>query len=382
MSMAFLRGVRVIDLSQYIPGPYASLMLADLGADVLKVEPPAGDPMRRYGPIGPSGVSAFYTVLNGGKRILPLDLKNAGERQTALSLIGAADVLVESYRPGVMERLGLGHEILRKENPTLVHCAISNFGQEGPFAGKGGHDLNCMALGGGLIASGTAERPVMSAPPVADFASALQAAASVAAALYASRNSGRGAFIDLSMTDTVLAWQSCFLTDSLRRSDLPMRASREDGGGTAFYNIYRTSEGRFLTLAADEDKFWANFCRAVGREDWIARKTEPMPQSALIAEVERLIATRSLADWRGLLDGVDCCFQPVLEPQEVLAHPQLAARGVLARSDRDGPILEALYPAWVDGRAPDPRPPYRDIEAAEALAMWRERPQGIQRERV
>jgi len=373
MPLQFLRDVRVIDLSQYIPGPYAALMLADLGADVLKVEPPAGDPMRRYGPIGPSGNSAFYTVLNGGKRILRLDLKSEAGRQAMLTLVQAADILIESYRPGVMDRLGLGYPTLHAKNPALIHCAISNFGQEGPYALKGGHDLNCMALGGGLIASGIPESPVISTPPVADFASGIQAAASVSAALVASRATGQGAFIDLSMTDTVLAWQSCLLTDSLRRSELPMRASREDGGGTAFYNLYKTSDGRFITLAADEDKFWANFCRAVGREDWIIRKTEPMPQSALIAEVSALVASKSFADWCTLLNDVDCCFHPVLEPAEVMTHPQLAARGVLARSERDGPIVEALYPAWVDGKAPSRRTPYRDVEAADALAAWRER---------
>jgi alpha-methylacyl-CoA racemase len=382
MSWAFLRGVRVVDLSQYIPGPYASLMLADLGADVLKVEPPAGDPMRRYGPIGPSGISAFYTVLNGGKRILCLDLKSDTGRQAALSLIRAADILIESYRPGVMDRLGLGYKTLRHENPALVHCAISNFGQEGPYATKGGHDLNCMALGGGLIASGTLEHPVMSTPPVADFASALQAVASVTAALLASRATGVGAFIDLSMTDTVLAWQSCFLTDSLWRGGLPMRASREDSGGVASYNIYRTSDGRFITIAADEDKFWANFCRAVGRDEWIARKVEPLPQNALIAEVSSLVATKSYAEWCALLDNVDCCFQPVLDPSEVMAHPQLQTRRVLAKSERDGPIVEALYPAWVDGQAPARRSPYRDVEVAEALAAWRERLPGRQQERA
>lgn len=373
MPVKFLHDVRVIDLSQYIPGPYAALMLADLGADVLKVEPPAGDPMRRYGPVGPSGISAFYTVLNGGKRILRLDLKSDAGREAILALIRAADILIESYRPGVMDRLGLAYPRLREENPALVHCAISNFGQEGPWALKGGHDLNCMALGGGLIASGLSEQPVMSTPPVADFASAIQAVASVSAALVASRATGQGAFIDLSMTDTVLAWQSCFLTDTLRREELPMRASREEGGGTAFYHIYRTSDGRFITLAADEDKFWANFCLAVGRGDWIARKTDPMPQHALIAEVTELVSTKTFAAWCSLLNNIDCCFQPVLEPSEVMAHPQLAARGMLAKSERDGPIVEALYPAWVNGKPPSRRSPWRDVETADALTAWRKR---------
>ncbi len=197
MPRSLLEGTRVVDFSQYIPGPYASLMLADLGADVIKVEPPGGDPMRLYGPIGSSAVPPFYSLLNGGKRIIRLDLKTEEARRIVLDLIGRADVLIESYRPGVMDRLALGRDVLAAANPSLVHCAISNFGQTGPRARKPGHDLNCMAVGGGLIASGLAARPVMTSPPVADFASALQATTTVLAALLARKETGEGAFIDL-----------------------------------------------------------------------------------------------------------------------------------------------------------------------------------------
>jgi alpha-methylacyl-CoA racemase len=375
MPKSLLVGIRVVDFSQYIPGPYASLMLADLGADVIKVEPPGGDPMRFYGPLGPSATSPFYSLLNGGKRVLRLDLKTDKDRRIVLDLIGHADVLIESYRPGVLERLGLGRDVLAAANPSLVHCAISNFGHTGPRARRPGHDLNCMAVGGGLIASGTSGRPVMATPPVADFASALQATTTVLAALLARKTTGRGAFIDLGMADTVLAWQSCFLTDVLRRSHLPMRNSREDNGGFANYNIYETADSRFVTLAADEEKFWANFCQAVGRGDWIARKGEAPPQSALIAEVQALFGSHELAHWNALLETVECCYQPILEPAEVLNDPQFAARGLIEPGDIDGPVVEILYPAWIDDAGPEKRQRHVDIEAGEAVRSW-SRPPG------
>jgi len=366
----FLRGIRVLDLSQYIPGPYAALMLADLGADVLKVEPPGGDPMRYLGPGADIGASAYYAVMNGGKRVLRIDLKTPAGRENLLNLIGNSDVLVESYRPGVLARLGLSREVLMAANPRLIHCAISCYGQTGPLAGRAGHDLNCMAFGGGLIASGIAERPVMTAPPISDFAAALQATATISAALLARDRSGKGAYIDLGMADTVLAWQSCMLTEAVRRGPQPLRATIPDNGGAAYYNIYETADRRFVVIAADEDKFWANFCRAVGRGDWVARKSEPLPQSDLIAEVRTLIATRSRQEWDGLLEAVDCCYQPVLEPEEVLSHPQTAARALIQRSDRGGPIAETLYPAWIDGNPPASRSPYREVEISEAIAAW------------
>ncbi len=172
------------------------------------------------------------------------------------------------------------------------------------------------------------------------------------------------------MTDTVLAWQSCFLTDVLRRPQLPMRASREDGGGFACYNIYETADGRFITLAADEEKFWANFCQAVGRDTWVSRKSEAPPQSALIAEVQGLIGSQDLAYWRARLETAECCYQHVLEPPEILEDPQLPARGMINRSDTDGPLVEVLYPAWIDGVGPKARKRHVDIEAEEAVRSW------------
>lgn len=368
MPEAYLAGTRVIDMSQYIPGPYAALMLADLGADVVKVEPPAGDPMRRYGAMGGGEVSPFYVVMNGGKRVTRADLKTDSGRTAVTELIKAADVLIESYRPGVLARLGLGRDVLAAANPRLIHCAITGYGQNGPYAAKAGHDINYMALGGGLALSGTAERPVMTAPPVSDYAGAQQAAATILAALVARGRTGRGSYIDLSMVDTVLAWQACNLSAARRGSPEAQRAGGADSGGFACYNIYRTADGRFLTIGADEDKFWQNFCVAVGRPDWINRKNEPAPQAALIAEVRTLIGGRDSAHWEGLLGQVDCCYQLVLEPGEVLNDPQLAARQVI--KEAAGGAVEVLYPAWLDDRPPPRRAGYVEADMTAVLQSW------------
>ena len=364
-----LRGTRVLDLSQYLPGPYAAQILADLGAEVVKLEPPAGDPMRALGPLDSDGLSAFYKLINAGKRVIRLDLKSDDGRAAFERLVAAADVLIESFRPGALARLGLGPEALKALNPRLVHCALSGFGQTGPYAEKAGHDITYMALGGGLATSGPAERPVMAHPPTADYASGQQAALATLAALLRRGRSGQGAFLDLSIMESVLAWQPLTLTGARRPDWAPTRGQALLNGGAACYQVYETADGRFVALGALEAKFWANFCRAVGRDDWVERQNGILPQSDLIGEVSDLFASQPLAHWEGLLAGVDCCFQVVLEPMEVPAHPQVAARGLVRASDDDW-LVEVLFPALLDGVPPQPRLPLREVEAVEVIAAW------------
>lgn len=370
MALAFLSGIRVLDLSQYIPGPYAGLMLADLGADVVKVEPPGGDPMRGLGPRDADGISPFWTLMNGGKTILEIDLKSSAGRSALEALIVHADALIESYRPGVMDRLGLDRDRLARLNPALVHAALSGYGQTGPWRLRTGHDLNYMALAGGLAVSGAAERPIMAAPPTADFASGLQASMTICAALIGRTRTRKGAYLDLSLTETVLAWQSMNLTAALRPGFEPARAANLLNGGAACYQIYRAADGRFVTLAAIEEKFWGNFCVAVGRRDWIARQWETMPQTTLIAELADLFATKPAAAWEALLGPVECCFGVAVMPHEVPDHPQLVARTMIARRDGADPAVEALFPAHVDGAPPAARPPPRKESADAVLARW------------
>src|SRR5215470_16827750 len=369
----FLRGVHAIDVSQFIPGPQAALHLADLGADVVKVEPPGGEPMRSFPPLDPDGVSAPYKLMNRGKTVVDLDLKSEMGKRTFADLIKAADVLVESYRPGVLDRLGFTRAELERLNAGLVHVALTGFGQTGPYRARAGHDINYMALAGGLAASGTEERPVAAYPPTADHASALQAALAAVAALFRRRESGRGAFIDVSLAETVLAWQAIPMTLAGRAGEAPDRGAQVLNGGTARYHVYRTADGKFFTLGAVERKFWAAFCRAVGQEAWIRRYDDPRPQTALIAEVKALVASRPLADWERVIDPADCCFHPVVELADVPDHPQIAARGLVRRVAENPALIETLFPAWIDGEPPPPRADLRFAEASDVLARWRAR---------
>lgn len=378
MPLPFLTGLRVVDLGQYLPGPHAAQLLADLGADVVKVEPPDGDPLRRLGPTDADGMTAAYKLLNAGKTVVRLDLKSADGRAAFETLIAKADALVESYRPGVLDKLGVGRDRLRALNPRLVHASLSGWGSTGPYALRAGHDLNYMAVGGGLDSSGLPDRPMISHPPVADFASAQQTALAVAAALLGRErsggpnggpNGGGGCFLDLSIMETVLGWQGFQLT-AAARGTLPARGEALLSGGAACYRIYRTADGRFVTLSALEPKFWRGFCEAVGRPDWIARQSDPLPQAALTAELEALFAGRDLAAWKALLDPVDCCFEALPTLEEVPDHPHVAARGQVRRGTGSEPLVETLMGLRVDGGPPPARSPLRESDPDAVLAAW------------
>ena len=366
----FLSGLRVLDFSQYIPGPYAALLLGDLGAEVIKVERPGGEAMRGIGPLDSDGISAFYKTLNGGKSIVELDIKSDVGRGDFFTLIGAADVLIESFRPGVLERLGLGPAALCEQHPRLVLCSLSGYGQTGPYRLRAGHDLNYLAFAGALVSTGTEQAPVGPQPPIADYASSLQAVATILAALVGRSVSGRGAHLDVSLAETVLAWQGHALTAAERGGYSFERGVGDESGGAAAYRVYQTADRRFVTLAAMEPRFWRNFCAAVERPDWEGRQGEPIPQTSLIAEVAALFASRSLADWRTLLDPVDCCFEAVLEHAEIADHPQVAARKMLSRDAWPDPLVQTLYPAWIDGNPPAHRKPPEFAEPAQVVERW------------
>ncbi len=367
----FLCGHRILDLSQFLPGPAATQMLADMGADVLKVEPPAGDPMRHFNPMsGRTEPSPFYEIVNAGKSVVVLDLKTAEGKAALETLIGMADGLLESYRPGVLDRLGFGHERLMTLNPRLVHCALSGFGQTGPYRLTAGHDLNYVAMTGALSVSGTQEAPVMTWPPIADHASAMQAVMAMLGALVARHRTGKGAFIDVSLAETILGWQGWGLGAALGDGTVPVRGENVLNGGAAYYQVYGTADGRFVTLGAIEEKFWANFCVAVGRHDWIARQRDALPQAELIAEVAALFKARTRTEWDELLSSVDCCYHAVMAYAEVPSHPQVAARGLVRQEDGAGGGTQVLFPAIVDGEPPAARPPVREVDVEAALEAW------------
>jgi crotonobetainyl-CoA:carnitine CoA-transferase CaiB-like acyl-CoA transferase len=358
--MDCLSGIRVLDLSQYIPGPFATLMLADFGAEVVKIEPPAGDPMRTFGPLEADGTTPFYKSLNAGKVVVRLDLKADEGRGQLERLVSGADVLLESFRPGTLERLGFGPDRLRALNPRLIHCAVSGFGQTGPWRLRAGHDLTYVALTGGLSRLGVEASPVIPFPPLADHAGAMQAVTAILAALVRRGRTGQGAYLDVSLQESALSWQ--YLALGAGGRDLG-RGKDLLNGGAAFYRIYRTQDGRFLAVAPIETKFWHSFCQAAGRPDLIPRHTEPLPQTSLIAELEALLAQRTLAEWVRVFEPADCCVEPVLEPAEVFGQNHAEERGFL---QSDGQVL---LPVLLDGVGRPPREPFREIAVA-ALEDW------------
>jgi crotonobetainyl-CoA:carnitine CoA-transferase CaiB-like acyl-CoA transferase len=366
----FLAGVRVLDLSQYLPGPFATLVLADMGADVLKVEPSAGDRLRGLDPINATaGVDTYYRGVNGGKTVVRLDLKKAADKGTLEKLLAAADVLLESYRPGVLDRLGFGRARLETLNPRLVHCALSGYGQTGPLRLAAGHDLNYMAFAGALAASGTAGQPVMAFPPTADLASGMVAALAILGGLHWRARTGKGVFADTSLAETALYWQAWGLT-AAHLGRPPGRAAAVINGGAAYYNLYRTKDGHHVSLGAIEEKFWANFCQAVGRPDLITRQRDPLPQTGLIGEVSAIIAGRTRVEWDQLLGGIDCCYHAVVDYAEVPDLPHVRERGLVRRIDGAQARVEVSFPAWVDGVPPAARPGVAELDVADALRRW------------
>jgi alpha-methylacyl-CoA racemase len=365
-----LQGFRVLDLSQYLPGPYATRLLADLGAEVVKVEPPGGDPMRTFLFQDHDAISPLYKQVNAGKTVIHLDLKSAADSALFTQLITAADVLLESYRPGVMSRLGFPRERLNTLNPRLVHCAISGFGQEGPASQRAGHDLTYMALSGMLHHTGTTDTPVIPFPPVSDYAAGQQAAGVILAALLRRNRQGAGCFIDTSLFETVLSWQSFGQAGVQRSGRLLEPGSGLITGGVACYQIYRTADEKFVVLGALEEKFWYSFCDAVGRPEWRNRQHEPMPQTSLIDEVRALFATAPRDAWVNLLSGTDCCFEPLLAPEEVAFHPQVMQRRLIETDRAEGAPVDIRFPAMMNGLTPRQRTKLREAPVAAVVARW------------
>jgi crotonobetainyl-CoA:carnitine CoA-transferase CaiB-like acyl-CoA transferase len=358
MSSQLLENVRVIDLSQYIPGPIATRQLADLGAEVIKVEPPGGDPMRFFMHQDDQQPSPIYRHINRGKRICNLDLKAEQDRQLLSGLLADADILLESFRPGVLARLGFDRERLEQINPELIHCALSGYGQNGPYAQRAGHDINYCALSGQSIVSGSADNPVIGYPPIADHASALQAGIAMLAALHA-KNSGRGGvYLDISISESILAWQYLPMLGQSTQ-----RAASILNGGAACYNIYQCADDRFISLGAIEPVFWRNFCSALGKPEWIERQFESMPQRDLIDQLAAEFVRQPGSHWQHQLDPIDCCFELLSTATELTGHAQFQARQAIGDN---GPN----YPAWIDRQALRPATEPQPINSVDELG-WR-----------
>ncbi|HET8673596.1 MAG TPA: CaiB/BaiF CoA-transferase family protein [Thermoleophilaceae bacterium] len=361
-----LEDIRVLDLSRLLPGGFCSLMLADFGAEVLKVEDTGMGDYIRWSPpyyegADDSAKSALYLALSRGKRSIRLNLKEERGREVLLRLARDYDVLLESFRPGVLDRLGVGYERLRQENPGLVYCAITGYGQDGPYRDRSGHDMNYLGLIGLLGLTGERDGPpIQSGGQIADIGGgALMAAFGIVAALHERERSGEGQLVDVSMADGALSWLSLVAARYLCDGAVPKRGEPELAGGLICYRPYACSDG-WVTLGALEPKFWQAWCRGVGREDLIERQFD-RPGSEAHAEVERIFLERTRDEWQEFATHNDCCLEPVLDLDEALDSELVRARDMLVELDQPGagvvkqlgvPVKLSRTPGSVDKPGP------------------------------
>jgi alpha-methylacyl-CoA racemase len=346
-----LQGIKVLDLTRLLPGPVASMHLADMGAEVVKIEDPgAGDYARSMGHVRQE-VSMFFLAVNRGKQFMRLDLKDAAERETFLNMVETADVVIESFRPGVMARLGVDWPVLKQRNPTLVMCAISGYGQNGPFAAMAGHDINYLGYAGMLEQNvGPDGVPALPNLQIGDLLGGAQAAvAGILAALLGAKMTGQGRYIDISMTDNVFAHNIMPLV-ALNNFGKPAAPGQDLlTGGVPCYNVYRTADDRYMAVGALELKFWQRCCEVLGRPDlktahWnLGQVVGSAEAKAVQAELARIFLQKALAEWTAIFADEDCCVTPILRADEAVRHPLFADRGMVQQTNHatEGAYLQA-----------------------------------------
>jgi crotonobetainyl-CoA:carnitine CoA-transferase CaiB-like acyl-CoA transferase len=323
-----LADVRVLDLSRLLPGPFATLVLADLGASVDKIEDAGGGDYLRVMPPQIAGESVAFQLLNRGKRSAVLDLKKPEGKAAFLRLLGSYDVLFEQFRPGVLDRLGLGHAALRAAHPRLIICALTGYGQTGPLAHRAGHDLNYLARSGVLGVQGPPDRaPQVPGFQLADVSGGMWSVIAIQAALLSRARTGQGAVLDIAMTDGVLGFAVPAMASALAGAP-QTRGAETLSGGIAPYNTYTSKDGHPMTLAALEPKFWMSFCSGVGLEISLEALMPGPHQIALRAQVAAVFAAKTRDEWVAFAAERDCCLEPVLTPEELTGDPHLTARGL------------------------------------------------------
>lgn len=355
-----LAGLRVLDLSRLLPGGYCTLLMADLGADVIKVEEPGKGDYIRWLPPYAAGQSAMHLALNRGKRSVTCDLGTAGGRALLCDLVATADVLVESFRPGVLDRLGVGYQTLREVNPRLIYAAISGYGADGPYAGRAGHDVNYLGYAGALSITGhPAAGPWPPGVQVGDLGGgALSALVAVLAALHVRAQTGVGQSCDVSMTDGLLSWLSIHAGAFFATGDAPGLGTGWLTGGLACYGVYECADGRHVTVGALEPQFFTTLVEALGAPELAAAHRDPARQVELRARLAEIFRSRPRDAWVAELAELDACVGPVNDLAEALADANALARGMVA-----------------DARLPDGSP-YRQLGVVPRLAGTPGRPGG------
>lgn len=354
-----LSGVRVLDLSQYLPGPYLTKMMADHGAEVVKVETPDGEPSRKMGtPM--VGQTVYFRETQRNKKSIVLNLKTVEDREILMQLAAQSDVFVESFRPGVVDRLGIGYAAMCERAPGIVYCSISAFGQTGPLRERPAHDISIQAMTGYLaLGCGADGAPVLPGVPAADMVGAMTALAGILMALLRRGQTGHGDYLDVAMLDSLLAWTPHFADRVFVHGNAPVPANERWWGGAPFYNIYRTSDGGHVTLGGTEPKFIENLLTALGRPDLIslAKQTHGSHQEPVTVFLAEVFATRTRDEWTEWFATRDVCYAPVYDLKEAYRDPQARARRIVLDDPEAGsrlgtPIKFAAEPGRETGCAP------------------------------
>jgi crotonobetainyl-CoA:carnitine CoA-transferase CaiB-like acyl-CoA transferase len=355
--MGKLTGIKIIDLSVFLPGPMMTVMMADQGAEVIKIETAAGDPAREQLPFE-EGQSVWFRNLNRGKKSIVLDLKSEGGKSRLWELISEADVFVEGFRPGVMKRLGFDYEAVSARNPAIVYCSISAFGQHGARADHPAHDMATQALAGFLsVNDGPDGIPVVPGTPSADIAAGLTALSATLMALIGRERTGKGDYIDCAMFDSLLPWCAHLAGSAIMGGPSPISAKQRSLGGAAFYQVYRTKDGKHVVLGGREIKFAENLLNALGRPDLIDHAMrEAGEQGELITYLRGVFATRSCDEWVGWFAEKDVAFAPVLDFRQALDEPHVAERGLWIEHDgahHIAPAIRFASESWTPRYAPE-----------------------------
>ena len=355
-----LEGIRVLDLSNFLPGPHLTMMMADHGAEVIRIEPPGGEPNREIGKKYPDGTSVYFSGTHRGKKSVMLDFKKPGAVDAFLRLAAQADVVLESFRPGVVDRLGIGYQAVAAVNPKIVYCSIAAYGQTGPYASRVAHDASIQAECGLLdLNRGSDGAPVMPSVPSADLAASLMALSGILMALLRRTTTGAGDYIDIGMHDSLTAWMANIVSPVFVENRELNPKEERTFGGYAFYNVYRCADGQYLTMGGSEIKFASNLLTALGRPDLIGICKEPPGQVHQPVQdfLTATFAAQPRAYWEDYLGKIDCCWAPVKGVREGLMSEQVKARELKVEFPRGIthlgiPIKFTAEPGMIEPQAP------------------------------
>ncbi len=357
-----LEGMQVLDLSQMLPGGLCTQILADLGAEVIKIENPrGGDGFRSVPPlIGANG--SFFHILNRNKKSITLNIKKPEGREIFLRMAARADVIIENARPGAMKKLCLAYEDIQSLNPKMIYCSLTGFGQTGPYCERPAHDINILAISGILDLLGEKGRPPIVPAIMISGAGGggINAALGIMSALLRRERTGKGQYLDVSILDGLSPFLALMMSEYLARKEAPVRGESRLGGGHACYNIYETIDGKFLAIGCLEKKFWEELCRCLKREDLIEDLMAPLPrQTEIIQELKVIFLQKTRDEWMMLLGQYDICFSPVNSLAKAMEDPQIRHRGLWFQTihPADGDIPQQAFPIKFSQDQPELRIP-------------------------